>query len=84
MVFADRDSNRPSDRIAVDLGVTEEVFLTCFDPVEPAGNKAPSGARQHMNKARLLPCLQAANPQISNAMLDHVMDKYRPEGPMRK
>ena len=36
--------------------------------------------RERANKAILLPCLQAANPSITNASLDAVMDKYRPEG----
>lgn len=82
--LADRDPNRPTDKIAADLNVTEAVFLACFDPVDPAANKAPSGARQHMNKAKLLPCLQRANPSITNARLDAVMDRYRPEGPMHR
>lgn len=79
---ADRDMNRPTQQIAVDLGVSEEVFRTCFDPVHPDRNKAPSATRQHMNKAKLLPCLQKANPRLTNERLDHVMDRYRPEGPM--
>lgn len=35
-----------------------------------------------MNKSILLPCLHAADPEITNDMLDAVMDKYRPEGPI--
>ena len=70
-------------RIAADLNIPEEVFLVCFDPVQPDGDKNPSGARQRMNKSVLLPCLQEANPAITNTMLDTVMDRYRPEGPIR-
>ena len=81
---ADNDPNRPTNLIASDLGVTEAVFKTCFMDVQPAGDKSPSGARQRMNKAILLPCLQDSNPAITNARLDAVMDKYRPEGPIRK
>ncbi|MDO6728165.1 MAG: hypothetical protein ACRBBO_02920 [Cognatishimia sp.] len=74
---------RPTDKIAADLNIPEQVFVTCFSDVQPARNHAPSGERQRMNKAVLLPCLQAENPTITNDMLDSVMDRYRPEGPMR-
>jgi len=77
-------SARPTDKIAADLGIAEAVFVECFDPVMPASNKYPSGARQRANKAILLPCLQRANPAITNDRLDAVMDKYRPEGAFRK
>ncbi len=80
---ADDDPNRRTDLIAADLNVPEQVFRDCFLDVQPDGDKAPSGARQRMNKAILLPCLQAANPSITNALLDQVMDRYRPEGPIR-
>lgn len=75
------DSNRPVAAIAADLDVTTQQFVECFHNVTPApkGTKA-SGARERSNKAILLPCLQDANPSISNAKLDSVMDKYRPEG----
>ncbi len=75
------DSNRPVAAIAADLDVTTQQFVECFHNVTPApkGTKA-SGARKRSNKAILLPCLQDANPSISNAKLDSVMDKYRPEG----
>lgn len=74
---------RPTDKIAADLNIPEQVFVSCFSDVQPARNHAPSGAHQKMNKAVLLPCLQTANPAITNDMLDTVMDRYRPEGPMR-
>lgn len=75
------DPNRPVAAIAADLGIETEEFVSCFSNVRPAskGTKA-SGARERMNKAILLPCLQKANVNISNASLDAVMDKYRPEG----
>ena len=82
-VLADADPNRRTDLISADLNISEQVFKTCFLAVQPDGDKAPSGARQRMNKAVLLPCLQAANPEITNDMLDAVMDKYRPEGSIR-
>lgn len=82
-VFADADPNRRADLISADLNISEQVFKTCFLDVEPDGDKRPSGARQQMNKSILLPCLQTANPAITNDMLDAVMDKYRPEGPIR-
>ncbi|MGR3815653.1 MAG: hypothetical protein ACU0AU_16280 [Cognatishimia activa] len=75
--------NRPTDLIAADLNISEEVFVQCFADVQPAKDKNPSGQRQRMNKAVLLPCLQAENPEITNRMLDQVMDRYRPEGPMK-
>lgn len=81
-VFA-KGGDRPTDLIAADLEIEEAVFVTCFADVQPAKDKSPSGARQRMNKAVLLPCLQAANPAITNAALDAVMDRYRPEGPMK-
>ena len=79
-VLADDDPNRPTAAIAADLGITQAQFKKCFGPVRPEKDKKPSGAKQRMNKAILLPCLQAANPSISNRMLDAVMDRYRPEG----
>lgn len=81
--LADNDSNRPTGKIAADLGIEETVFTTCFEPVTPEPGKFPSGAQQRANKAILLPCLQAANPAITNDLLDTVMDRYRPEGAFR-
>jgi hypothetical protein len=81
--LADNDPNRPTDRIATDLGIEEAVFIECFKPVNPEPGKYPSGARQRANKAILLPCLQRANAAITNDRLDAVMDKYRPEGAFR-
>ena len=75
--------SRPTDQIAADLGIKEQVFVACFANVEPDRNHAPTGAHQKANKAVLLPCLQAANPEITNAALDAVMDRYRPEGAMK-
>lgn len=80
---AQRRSDRPADLIAADLGIGEQVFITCFAGVHPDAAHAPSAARQHANKAVLLPCLQAVNGDITNEVLDQVMDRYRPEGPMR-
>lgn len=74
----------PTDLIAADLGVSEQVFVTCFADVQPDPSKSPSGARQRMNKDVLLPCLQAANANVSNDLLDEVMDCYRPEGPINR
>lgn len=82
--LADNDPNRPTDRIAADLEIEEAVFIECFKPVKPEPDKYPSGAEQRANKAILLPCLQEANPAITNDRLDAVMDKYRPEGAFRK
>jgi hypothetical protein len=82
--LADNDPNRPTDRIAADLGIEEAVFIECFKPVNPEPGKHPSGARQRANKSILLPCLQRANAAITNDSLDAVMDKYRPEGAVRK
>ncbi|MEF2070955.1 hypothetical protein [Consotaella aegiceratis] len=81
---ADQDPNRPTDKIAADLGVPESVFIDCFMPVQPDPGKNPSGLRQRSNKAMLLPCLQAVNPTITNDRLDDVMDTYRPEGPIHR
>lgn len=75
------DPNRPTDKISADLGVTEDEFIACFADVRPEQNGKPSGAKQRMNKAILLPCLQEANASITNDKLDKVMDRYRPEGP---
>jgi len=82
--LADNDPNRPTDRIAADLDIREAVFIECFGPVNPEPGKYPTGAQQRANKAILLPCLQRANPAITNERLDRVMDKYRPEGAFRK
>ncbi|MHA7773676.1 hypothetical protein [Roseibium sp. M-1] len=82
--LADNDPNRPTDKIASDLGISQAVFVECFNPVNPEPGKYPTGAQQRANKALLLPCLQKANPSITNDKLDAVMDKYRPEGAFRK
>jgi hypothetical protein len=74
---------RPTDLIAADLNISESTFVACFENVQPDPNHDPSGERQRMNKSVLLPCLQAENPNITNRRLDDVMDRYRPEGPMR-
>jgi hypothetical protein len=76
--------DRPTDLIAADLEIPEQAFIECFANVRPDPGHNPSGARQHANKAVLLPCLQKANPEITNAGLDAVMDRYRPEGPIRR
>lgn len=82
--LADRDPNRPTDKIAADLDIKEAVFIKCFDPVQPEPGKHPNREKQRENKAILLPCLQAENPAITNERLDAVMDKYRPEGAFRR
>ncbi|WP_269583085.1 hypothetical protein [Roseibium sp. Sym1] len=82
--FADNDPNRPTDLIAADLDISQAEFIECFKPVNPEPGKYPTGAQQRANKAILLPCLQKANPAITNDRLDAVMDKYRPEGAFRK
>lgn len=68
---------RPVTAIAAELGVEPQEFADCFALVTPAADFNPSGERQHANKALLLPCLQTANPAITNGFLDSVMDKYR-------
>lgn len=83
-VAADQDPNRPTDKISADLGIDETVFIACFEPVNPDPDKDPDEARQRDNKALLLSCLQAANPSITNDMLDSVMDRHRPEGPIQR
>lgn len=80
---ADRDPNRPTGKIAADLGIEEQVFIACFAPVRPEPGKYPSRSQQQANKALLLPCLQKANPKITNDLLDQTMDRYRPEGAFR-
>ncbi|MCZ6709817.1 MAG: hypothetical protein O7B25_05595 [Gammaproteobacteria bacterium] len=73
------DPNRPVGAISADLGVTAGEFIVCFHDVNPERRgAAPSAARQRANKAILLPCLQKANPSITNDMLDRVMDRHRP------
>lgn len=62
--------HRPTDLISADLGVSETAFSQCFADVQPAHDKKPSGAHQKLNKSILLPCLQAANPDITNRSLD--------------
>lgn len=75
------DSKRPVEKISHDLGVKPEQFIACFNDVHPASQGAkPSRERVHSNKAILLPCLQKANPGITNEKLDAVMDRFRPGG----
>lgn len=75
------DPKRPVDKISKDLNISAEQFVACFNNVKPAAQGSrPTSEKVHANKAVLLPCLQKANPKISNEMLDAVMDKYRPGG----
>jgi len=75
------DPKRPVGAIAKDLGVTTDQFVACFNRVNPTpGGGRPTSERAHANKSALLPCLQAANPTITNDRLDEVMDRYRPGG----
>lgn len=69
---------RPVAAIAAELGVQPDDFVACFYNVDPAApGTQPTKAREQANKAILLPCLQAINADISNDLLDSVMDKYR-------
>lgn len=79
--FLPNDPKRPVAAISHDLGVKPEQFIACFDNVRPAPRgEHPTGDRTHANKGVLLPCLQKANPAITNERLDAVMDRYRPGG----
>ncbi len=76
------DPKRPVKEISRDLGVASDQFVACFNNVSPTpgGNRPESIDKVHSNKAVLLPCLQKANPNITNDILDEVMDRYRPGG----
>lgn len=76
------DPKRPINEISRDLGITPKQFVECFNNVNPrpGGNRPESGERVQANKQVLLPCLQKANPSITNDSLDTVMDRYRPGG----
>ncbi len=76
------NSARPVKDIARDLGVTPEQFQNCFYNVSPTpgAGRPESADRVQNNKKILLPCLQKANPAITNETLDGVMDRYRPGG----
>ena len=76
------DPKRPVNEISRDLDVTPAQFVECFNNVNPTpgGARPESAERVHANKAVLLPCLQQANPAITNDSLDAVMDRYRPGG----
>ena len=76
------DPKRPVKQISHDLGVTPDQFVACFSLVHPtpSGQRPESAKRVHDNKSVLLPCLQKANPSITNEKLDAVMDHYRPGG----
>lgn len=79
--FLPNDPKRPVAKISEDLQVTPEQFVTCFSNVKPAPQGTrPTAQRVHSNKVILLSCLQKANPNITNDILDAVMDKYRPGG----
>lgn len=80
---ADDDPNRNVSCVSRQIGVTDAQFRTCFRPVQPDPSHDPSGDRQRANKATLLPCLQKADPRLTNDALDRAMDACRPEGPMR-
>jgi hypothetical protein len=72
------DPNRPVAAVAAALDITPLQFATCFAGVTPARTGAElTGQKERDNKAILLPCLQAINPDIDNARLDSVMDRFR-------
>ena len=76
------DPKRPVSEISRDLGITPDQFVACFNDVSPTsgGGRPESADRVRANKNVLLPCLQRANPAITNDVLDEVMDRYRPGG----
>ena len=75
------DPNRPTDKIAKDLEISQSQFIECFNQVNPAPHgQHPDSNQVHQNKNKLLKCLQKANPDITNELLDRVMDRYRPGG----
>ncbi len=80
---ADDDPNRDVGCISSQIGVSDAQFRTCFLPVMPDPDHDPDGQTQRANKAKLLPCLQEANPALTNRALDMAMDACRPEGPIR-
>lgn len=82
--LADNDPNRDVLCVSQQIGVTEDQFRTCFLPVMPDPNHDPDGTTQRANKAKLLPCLQKANPGLTNDALDTAMDACRPEGAARQ
>ena len=78
-VMLKNDPKRPVGKISRDLGIEPQQFIACFDNVKPApGGVTPTNSRERANKAILLPCLQKANPAITNEKLDDVMGRYRP------
>lgn len=77
---ADNDPNRDVACVSRQIGVSDEEFRTCFLPVMPDPDHRPDGETQRANKAKLLPCLQKANPALTNDALDAAMDACRPEG----
>jgi hypothetical protein len=82
--LADNDPNRDVPCVSEQIDVSAAAFRSCFLPVRPDPDHHPDGAAQRANKAMLLPCLQKANPALTNAALDAAMDACRPEGPMRQ
>lgn len=75
------DPKRPTDKVARDLGITQEQFIACFNHVHPAPQgERPKSAQVFDNKSKLLSCIQRANPTVTNELLDTVMDRYRPGG----
>ena len=79
--LADNDPSRDVPCVSKQIGVSEGEFRTCFLPVRPDPGHDPDGETQRANKAMLLPCLQEANPSLTNEALDKAMDACRPEGP---
>ena len=75
------DPHRPVGPISRDLGISPDDFRGCFNEVHPARQGTrPTQERVHANKEVLLSCLQTKNPDITNEILDTVMDRYRPGG----
>lgn len=73
------DPDRPSLRIAADLGLTEDALVHCVETLRPQLRFSPIRAHKEANKAVLLPCLTDANPALTPELLESVMKSYGPK-----
>ena len=72
------DPRRPVDIIAAGFSISPDQFLSCFNYISavPQGSDV-NELRVLENKQIVLPCLQTFNSEISNSLIDDVMNQYQ-------
>lgn len=73
------DPNRPTDLIAADLGIPEQVFVTCFMNVAPDVDHAPTAARQQGDPFAVFATRECSDHQRQVRCCDESLSTRRPD-----